>query len=616
VLSAVTCLSAASCIAIGNTEIAGSTGGVAFGDQWNGTTWRAMPAMAGATFTHAHGLTCVTARYCMAVGGSDPADPRTNAIAELWNGTSWAALTPVLPAGTNTITFNGVSCSGQTYCLAVGSYRAHSHVFALAETFNGATWTLQAVPDNIAEFAGVTCPKANLCLATGTGPGAKIWNGSTWRDLIPPRGAANFRPTLTGVSCASASSCILTGGNGLETGPIAYAWTGGTSLKKLSIPDKAGQLSPLFSVSCARSASCLAVGAPLGDFTSFGNSVAAWDGSKWQVIQENKSDVLAGVSCVTSADCLAVGGYLNSSDESATLAQSWQGKAWRLVSPPRRLGDLASASCPSKSFCLAVGSKGALTWNDSTWKVSAGAGNLGGGPVVSCGSTRFCAATGPVSGIDVWQGSKWRHLAVSVPHGAATSDLVAVSCPSASFCVAVGTYSNSFEGVPAKTFVNVWNGHRWQLHAAPAPGTDSILTSISCVRPGACMAVGNYIDASKAGHNLALRLSGGNWRVIAMPGGTGPEDPEGINGPASISCSSATSCVAVGDDEPDLGSEAALVWNGKSWKLTKPAPDANDLASVSCATPAFCLAVGAEANVQLTERWNGRTWTVLRETNP
>ena len=69
-------------------------------------------------------------------------------------------------------------------------------------------------------------------------------------------------------------------------------------------------------------------------------------------------------------------------------------------------------------------------------------------------------------------------------------------------------------------------------------------------------------------------------------------------------------------DEPDLGSEAALVWNGKSWKLTKAAPDANDLASVSCATPAFCLAVGAEANVQLTERWNGRSWTVLRETNP
>jgi hypothetical protein len=400
-------------------------------------------------------------------------------------------------------------------------------------------------------------------LATGTGPGAKIWNGSTWRDLIPPRGAANSRPTLTGVSCASASNCILTGGNGLATAPIAYAWTGGASLKKLSIPDKAGQLSPLFSVSCARTTNCLAVGAPLGPFTSFGNSVAEWDGSKWRVIQENKSDVLAGVSCVTSADCLGVGSFENTSDEFATLAQSWQGKAWRLASPPRRLGQLTSVSCLSRSFCMVVGSNGALTWDGSTWKTSAGAGNLGGAPPVSCGSTRFCAATGPVSGIDVWPGSKWRHLAVSVP---------------------------------ARTFVNVWNGHHWQLQATPAPGTNSILTSISCVRPAACMAVGNYIDASKTGHNLALELHGGKWRVIAMPGGPGPENPEGINGLASVSCSAATSCVAVGDDEPDLGSEGAQVWNGKSWKLTKSAPGANDLASVSCATPAFCLAVGAQAN--------------------
>ena len=617
VLSAVTCLSAASCIAIGNTELPGSTGGLAFGDQWNGATWRAMPALAGPTFTHAHGRylrhrpvlhrrrrlrsgrpqdQCdrrVVERHL--VGGADAGPSGRSEHDHLQRR---VVLKPDELPGRRELT-------GPTPMCLPWPRRS-----------TAPPGRMQAVPDNIAEFAGVTCPKANLCLATGTGPGAKIWNGRTWRDLIPPHGAANFRPTLTGVSCASASSCILTGGNGLETAPIAYAWTGGASLKKLSIPDQAGQLSPLFSVSCARSTSCLAVGAPLGDFSSFGNSVAAWDGSKWQVIQENKSDLLAGVSCVTSADCLAVGSFENASDESATLAQSWQGKAWRLVSPPKRLGELASASCLSKSFCLAVGPKGALTWNGSTWKASAGAGNLGGGSVVSCGSTRFCAATGPVSGIDVWQGSKWHHLAVSIPSSAATSDLLAVSCASASFCVAVGTYSNSFEGVPAKTFVNVWNGHRWQFDAAPAPGTNSILTSISCVRPAACMAVGNYIDASKAGHNLALKLSGGKWRVVAMPGGTGPEDPEGINGPASVSCSSATSCVAVGDDEPDLGSEAALVWNGRSWKLTKAAPDANDLASVSCATPTFCLAVGAEANVQLTERWNGRTWTVLRETNP
>lgn len=94
---------------------------------------------------------------------------------------------------------------------------------------------------------------------------------------------------------------------------------------------------------------------------------------------------------------------------------------------------------------------------------------------------------------------------------------------------------------------------------------------------------------------------------------------DGTSGPDSVSCSRASSCVAVGsflEASPLRNVEIAVVWNGTTWRLTSPAGPPSGLASVSCTRPTFCMAVGQDGNLALTERWNGSTWRLLSESNP
>jgi len=103
-----------------------------------------------------------------------------------------------------------------------------------------------------------------------------------------------------------------------------------------------------------------------------------------------------------------------------TLAEQWNGTSWsRLttVSP----GALYGVSCPSTSFCVAVGNNGGTTlaeqWNGASWSTmtttNPGAGRL---HAVSCASITFCVAVGyyynPSSNTDQtlaeqWDGASW-----------------------------------------------------------------------------------------------------------------------------------------------------------------------------------------------------------------
>jgi hypothetical protein len=236
-----------------------------------------------------------------------------------------------------------VSCASKSHCLAVGSYRAHSDEFAVAESWNGSKWTTHAVPAGISAVAGISCLRANSCLAVAPGPAALLWNGSKWRKLtVPKQAGLGLDPSLNGISCASANNCIAVGGS--DTGPFADAWTGGTSLKSLSISNISGQYSSLSGISCPSSSSCLAVGSPLGEFTGGGNLAMTWNGRGWRAIRQNRSDALAGVSCVTSSDCLAVGSYRNTSDYIAPLAEYWDGTTWHKASPPDEINEPACLS--------------------------------------------------------------------------------------------------------------------------------------------------------------------------------------------------------------------------------------------------------------------------------
>jgi hypothetical protein len=98
---------------------------------------------------------------------------------------------------------------------------------------------------------------------------------------------------------------------------------------------------------------------------------------------------LAGVSCLSRSFRVAVGTAAVSG-----LVQEWNGRRWRVVtSPPDVFG--TSVSCPSRTFCMAIGPQTAAVWNGRRWRQLPGVvhrmASMSG---VSCTGRAFCIAVG------------------------------------------------------------------------------------------------------------------------------------------------------------------------------------------------------------------------------
>jgi len=256
---------------------------------------------------------------------------------------------------------------------------------------------------------------------------------------------------------------------------------------------------------------------------------------------------------------------------------------------------LGDVSCPTVSFCVAVGSTGpgvvssAFIWNGTSWSASSqirwpdpndGITN------VSCATASFCLAGDEDGDIRVWDGTSWSIDHQVVP-GSTSGGAHAVSCPSASFCVAVNDLGNAI----------VWNGS--SLLAPDDIDGSNHLVSVSCPSTSFCMA----LDSSSYDW---LVWNGTSWST-PQPIGTlrrGPT-PGFINW---VSCPTASFCVAVVSDGHAIG------WNGTSWSAPQlidpnlvsaqgPAATSSNghpslgVKSVSCPTASFCVAVGSDGSV-------------------
>jgi hypothetical protein len=264
---------------------------------------------------------------------------------------------------------------------------------------------------------------------------------------------------------------------------------------------------------------------------------------------------------------------------------------------------------------------------------------------VSCVSARFCdAVTG--DGAMSWQGGRWEVQATPEPApGNAPPmfgpSLNGVSCTSVSSCVAVGdyatsTYISATKVVPkAIPLAERWNGVSWSL--LPSPGVPSSaqaawLYTVSCAPGGDCMAVGLWDRGGDAGPSgpLAEWWDGNSWSIESLP------DPASVFAGAStagiegLSCSSNTSCMAVGSFYngaiPSVGQTYAEQWDGSRWSFQPTAQVAGafeaQLTSVSCTSPDACVAVGASGfdptqpvSRALAERWDGTSWSLQAAPN-
>jgi hypothetical protein len=290
---------------------------------------------------------------------------------------------------------------------------------------------------------------------------------------------------------------------------------------------------------------------------------------------------------------------------------------------PSRNAQLNAVSCPALNACTAVGvSSGGKTlaerWNGARWKLQPTPNPSSSGPdllAVSCPQARDCIAVGSTDEslrtlIEQWTGRRWRIQAAATGR---PGMLNAISCSSRSDCTAVG--SLPFSGVLAEH----WNGRKWTTQKAVSPTNDSGLNGVSCPTPADCTAVGS---TAAGGGTFAEQWTGGRWKLQAT------KSPSGFSSLDAVSCSSPGACTATGYFQTAQALKRTLAerWNGRKWTI-QPTPTFTggakainaELAGIWCASAGDCMATGYGLTVSrhvLAEHWNGRNWTVQRAPNP
>ena len=278
-------------------------------------------------------------------------------------------------------------------------------------------------------------------------------------------------------------------------------------------------------------------------------------------------------------------------------------------------------------MCMAVGSAGnpsptttlAELWNGHTWSVrlpvtphGRRAELLG----VSCPSATMCIAVGAFTDglalAELWNGKQWTIQPVPSVRHAKIQLLRSVSCTSPADCTAVGSYASLG---PVGTVAERWNGATWALQKSPQA---SDLFGVSCAAATACTAVGVEVHATGYPVNFAMGWNGNTWTAQAAPN---PAHNAGTE-LSGVSCPSPAACFAVGDyfrTKAGPGYVAlAERWDGTRWAQL-PAPSvrgANFLVAVSCHSAVACMAVGTGGGEPLAERWNGAKWAIVPTPSP
>jgi hypothetical protein len=331
------------------------------------------------------------------------------------------------------------------------------------------------------------------------------------------------------------------------------------------------------------------------------------------------ASALSGVSCPyggttsTKSPCIGVGYDQVIGDTPSALIEYWDGSAWSVwqASGPggSNRSELYSVSCPSTTFCTAVGfyvpnSTGVMTplvytLRGGNWVQQTVNGASGDLDSVSCQSSTFCVAVGESA--VVWNGSNFSVESAPVG-GPAPLSLAGVSCAAATsgFCLAVG-YIRS--GGVTRPYAEAYESGQWVVQTnlggpfPVEPGTTepAFLTGVYCVTAQDCQVVGEYSagnDGIATNEVWGAELNGSVWSLSSLP-------PSGVGASfGAVTCPQ--ECWTVGGFDSSHGREAfADNQAGTTWgfaSLPTPGGLSSGLGAVSCALINYCLAVGTTRN--------------------
>jgi hypothetical protein len=343
---------------------------------------------------------------------------------------------------------------------------------------------------------GVSCPSLSLCVAVGTYVDSadanktliEMWDGTSWSVTPSPNaGPPSYDDQLYKVSCPSVNFCTAVGysahhaGSGVSYKTLIESWRG-SRWSVVPSPNEApsDNYEILDGVSCGAANACTAVGY-YGQGTKNGSALTSlaeyWDGARWSLMATPSGrpqytyTSLQGVSCTSAVSCTAVGEAASGAHPTdKTLVEAWNGINWSIIGSPNEgrpgyYNSLLGISCASAGLCTSVGSYGFST---------NGSSNVTQTLALSQAATRWSVLPSPNAGLD-------------------NGVLEDVSCPLASTCTAVGSYSNG--SGHNGTLLESWTGNKWSIVPSPDAGpavADNQLFGVSCPLVELCVAVGYY----------------------------------------------------------------------------------------------------------------------------
>jgi len=597
-LAGVSCTSAEACTAVGRyISSAGKT--LALAERWNGKEWSIQETKipTGSESSSLSSVSCTTSEACSAVGHYVNSSGVEVPLAERWNGKEWSIQETKIPTGAKSSSLSSVSCTTSEACSAVGHYVNSSSVeVPLAEGWNGKEWSIQEtkIPTEAksSSLAGLWCTSSKACTAVGKYTNsagtvvtlAESWNGLLWSIQTTENPSGAKSSILSGVSCTSAEACTAAGNytnSASKQITLAERWNGKAWAIQTSNPkiEAEGQLAgDSTGVSCTSTEACTAVGWYQNNSGKNQTLAERWNGKEWSIqLTPNPSEAieshLFGVSCSSAEACIAVGYYSSSENPLRPFAARWNGKEW----------SLQEVKAPAES-------KGTVLYD------------------VSCSSSEACSATGAytnsagtaVSLVERWNGKEWSIQETPNPAESTSTNLHGVSCVSAEACTAVGDYSTKSSGSHDLSFAERWNGKTWSLEETKTPtgAIGTYLVGVSCTSSEACTAAGDYINSVETQLTLAERWNGKEWSIQETKTPPGATSSSIIG----VSCATSEACTAVGDytNAAEMQVSLAERWNGKEWSIEEtPNPkgaQSSSMGSISCTSASSCVAVGTYRN--------------------
>ena len=295
---------------------------------------------------------------------------------------------------------------------------------------------------------------------------------------------------------------------------------------------------------------------------------------------------LTSVLCTSQQRCVGVGGSRYETPEGSIAAVSSDGGAhW--ASSPLLVGvaQLSAMACSSRT-CIAVG------WNP--------VGNDAQGVVIRT-----------LDG-----GHTWRVVPI-LPKGVGM--LSSVSCPTATFCMAVGESPDGSFGV---ALVTNNSGQRWKSLALPKGerglGLVTCTTRRTCIAQGIMETITGVLNSGQSLSIITTADSGSTWTQSSPPE-WGSSAVTGFPIFKGMECPSPTRCLMVGDATPGDGSPSGVISlsadGGKTWTIATVPPGTTFLNAISCASPTDCVVVGGGIEARggtdrdiLTTTDGGQTW--------